>query len=74
MFSYSVRIWTVLPELWFTIQPVSTITEDAWNEVVLNTPYSIPSGKQFGLVSVVIQQVDSLLVVIVDLKLRATEI
>ncbi|HOG26401.1 MAG TPA: T9SS type A sorting domain-containing protein [Candidatus Cloacimonas sp.] len=44
MCSYSVRIWTGSAGTMVYDQPVSTITEDAWNEVVLNTPYTIPSG------------------------------
>ncbi|MEN6445618.1 MAG: T9SS type A sorting domain-containing protein [Candidatus Cloacimonas sp.] len=44
MCSYSVRIWTGASGVMVYDQPVSTITEDGWNEVILTTPYTIPSG------------------------------
>jgi hypothetical protein len=42
--TYAVRIWTGAAGVMVYDQPVNTITADAWNEVVLNTPYTIPEA------------------------------
>ncbi len=55
-------------------QPVNTITADAWNEVVLNTPYTIPEATQLWLVIVCNATGGYPAVVMPDLKLRATAI
>ena len=49
--SYAVRIWTGISGVMVYDQPVSTITEDTWNEVILNTLYTIPSNHNYGWLS-----------------------
>ncbi|MDD4310099.1 MAG: T9SS type A sorting domain-containing protein, partial [Candidatus Cloacimonetes bacterium] len=42
--SYAIRIWTGTAGTLVYDQAVSNPTIDAWNEIVLTTPYTIPSG------------------------------
>jgi len=42
--SYAIRIWTGSAGTLVYDQPVTTFTADAWNEIVLTTPYTIPAG------------------------------
>jgi hypothetical protein len=42
--AYAVRVWTGSAGTLVVDQPVPTYTVDAWNEIVLTTPYTIPAG------------------------------
>lgn len=44
--TYAVRVWTGAAGTMVVDQPVTNYTVDAWNEITLDTPYTIPAGTQ----------------------------